>query len=52
MITKEKTTEKMIQVPESALLALVANSLKDRVLFPQMVADAQKYLAKAKLVRR
>jgi hypothetical protein len=36
-------------VPESGLLSLVASKLKDRVLFPQKIEDAKKYLQKVKI---
>ena len=47
MKTKEKK-ERLIKVSESDLLTLVANKLKDRVLFPEKVERAKKYLSQVK----
>lgn len=49
MKTKETQSNKLVKVPESGLLSLVASKLKDRVLFPQKVEEAKKYLKKAKI---
>lgn len=48
MKTKETLTRKLVKVPESGLLSLVASKLKDRTLFPQKVEDAKKYLQQVK----
>ncbi len=37
MKTKENNTGKLVKVPQKVLLSLVANKLKDRVLFPEKV---------------
>ena len=47
MKTKVKK-ERMIKVSESVLLSLVADKLKDRVLFPEKVEMAKEYLSKVK----
>ena len=41
MKTKFQEPEKMVKVPESGLLSLVASKLKGRVLFPKKVEDAK-----------
>jgi len=48
MNTKVKKSGELVKVPKSGLLSLVASKLKDRVLFPQKVEDAKKYLQKVK----
>ena len=40
--------EKMVTVPESLLLSLVADSLKDKVLFADKVENAKVLLSKIK----
>jgi hypothetical protein len=45
-VTKPKV---LVKVPESGLLSLVSSKLKDRVLFPQKIEDAKKYLEKVKI---
>lgn len=40
--------ETMVKVPESALLSLVAEKLKGKVLFPNKIESAKKYLRKVK----
>ncbi|MHA4807388.1 hypothetical protein ACX0G9_04760 [Flavitalea flava] len=42
-------SKKMVAIPENALLALVANQLKDVALFPEKLEDAKEYLKKAKI---
>ena len=49
MKAKETKSKELVKVPESGLLSLVASKLKDRVLFPQKIEDAKKYLHKVKL---
>jgi hypothetical protein len=51
MKAKETKSTGLVKVPESGLLSLVAAKLKDRVLFPQKVEDAKKYLQKVKLAK-
>lgn len=34
----------MVQVPESALVALVLSKLKGKILFPEKIEAAKKYL--------
>jgi len=46
MKKKETKSKEMVKVPQSGLLSLVASKLKGRVLFPQKVEDAKKYLQK------
>lgn len=41
MKTKKEVSEKMVNVPESGLLSLVASRLKGRILFPDKVDDAK-----------
>jgi len=41
MKTKKEKLEKMVRVPESGLLSLVASKLKGRILFPDKVEDAK-----------
>lgn len=44
----EKKSEKLVKVKEATLLALVADKLKDRNLFPEKVEAAQKILKENK----
>ena len=44
MKTKKPNNEKLIQISESALLSLVADRLKGRVLFPEQVESSRKFL--------
>jgi hypothetical protein len=44
MKTKVNSTEKMVTISEKALLSLVAAKLKGRVLFPQKVENARRYM--------
>ena len=46
MKAKETNQKELVKVTKSGLLSLVASKLKDRVLFPQKVEDAKKYLQK------
>jgi hypothetical protein len=39
----------LVKVPESALLSLVADKLKDRVLFPEKIEAVKKYLKRAQI---
>lgn len=48
MKTKETTEKGLVTVTKSGLLSLVASKLKDRVLFPEKVEEAKKYLQKVK----
>lgn len=48
MKTKATSSKEMVSVSESALLSLVAAKLKDRILFPQKIEEAKKYLQKVK----
>jgi hypothetical protein len=41
--------KKLVMVPKSALLSLVAARLKDRVLFPEKIEEVKKYLQQAKV---
>lgn len=43
MEIKETGTE-MVTITESGLLSLVADKLKDRVLFPEKVEDAKQFI--------
>jgi hypothetical protein len=40
---------KLVKVPKSALLSLVAARLKDRILFPEKIEEVKKYLQKAEV---
>lgn len=51
MKTKVTKSKELVKVPESGLLSLVASKLKDRVLFPQKVEDAKKFLQKVKTAK-
>jgi len=48
MKTKKKNTGKLITISESTFLTLVADRLKDRVLFPEKVEDARKFIESIK----
>lgn len=48
MKAKVTKSKELVKVPESGLLSLVASKLKDRVLFPQKVEDAKKFLRNVK----
>ncbi|GAA3945511.1 hypothetical protein GO495_30745 [Chitinophaga oryziterrae] len=48
MKTEEKT-DVLVKVPESELLSLASVKLKGRVLFPQRIEDAKKYLKNIKV---
>lgn len=43
-----ESNETLVKVPVSALLSLVADKLKDKVLFPEKVESAKKYLRNVK----
>jgi hypothetical protein len=47
MKTKEPKKEKMVTIPESQLLALVAFKLQGRELFPKRVEEAKRILKDA-----
>ena len=49
MKAKATKSKKMVKVPESGLLSLVASKLKGRVLFPEKIENAKKYLQKVKV---
>ncbi len=49
MKSKVTKSQELIKVPEAGLLSLVSAKLKDRVLFPQKIEDAKKYLRKVKM---
>lgn len=49
MKTKEEKEEKLVQVPESVLLSLVVDKLKNKVLFPEKVKSAKEYLKQIKV---
>jgi hypothetical protein len=49
MNNKATKSKELVKVPESGLLSLVASKLKDRVLFPNKIESAKKYLQKVKL---
>ncbi len=49
MKPKVTRSQELVKVSESELLSLVASKLKGRVLFPQKVADAKKYLKKVQV---
>jgi hypothetical protein len=41
--------QKFIKVPEKALLHLIAEKLKDRVLFPERILEIKKLLSKSEI---
>jgi hypothetical protein len=41
------TKQELVRVPESALLSLVADKLKDRVLFAHKIEELKKHLQHA-----
>jgi len=49
MKTKENSKAKLVKVPKSGLLSLVAAKLKGRELFPEKNEEAKEYLKKAKV---
>jgi hypothetical protein len=49
MKAKLDKSKKLVKVPETALLSLVADKLKDRVLFPEKVEELKKQLKRAKV---
>lgn len=40
--------DKMVKVPEKALLKLIAEKLKNRILFPERVEQVKEYLKNLK----
>lgn len=44
MKTNSIKTENPVQLPESELVALVLSQLKGKILFPEQLAAAKKYL--------
>lgn len=48
MKAKETEKKELVKVTKSALLSLVAAKLKNRVLFPEKVEEARKYLKKVR----
>jgi hypothetical protein len=48
-MNKTKNKERMVKVPESTLIDLVASKLKGVVLFPEKFENAKEYLKKAKI---
>lgn len=52
MKSKEKKTENLVKVPEKGLLSLISSKLKDRVLFPQKIEEAKKYLKNVKIANQ
>ncbi len=52
MRTKENSTERLVTVPQKGLLSLVANKLKDRVLFPDKLEKAKEYMKKIELAKQ
>jgi len=49
MKAKENKKKKMVPVPKSVLLSLVAARLKDRTLFPEKIEEVKKYLQQAEV---
>ena len=50
MKIKASKSIKMVKVPETVFLSLVASKLNDRNLFVRQVESAKEYLSKAKFV--
>lgn len=48
MRTKKRSTDKLVKISESTLLSLVADRLKDRVLFPEKVESSRKFIESIK----
>jgi hypothetical protein len=46
METEVKNNRTFVKVPEKGLLSLVAEKLKDRILFPHKLEEAKDYLKK------
>lgn len=46
--TENNNSKKLVKVPKSGLLHLVAAKLKNRELFPEKNEEARNYLKKAK----
>lgn len=44
MKAKKKSSDKLVKVSESALIALVADRLRYKVLFPEKVESSRKFL--------
>lgn len=51
MKTKVNGTEKLVKVPQKGLLSLVADKLKDRVLFPEKVERVKQYLKNVEVAK-
>ncbi len=51
MKTKENNKPKMVSIPEKDLLTLVGSKLKDRVLFPEKVANLKQDLRNIAVVK-
>ena len=49
MNAKKNTKKKLVTVPKSALLFLVAARLKNRILFPEKIEEVKKYLQQAEI---
>jgi hypothetical protein len=45
----QENNKNLVKVPKSALLSLVAARLRGRVLFPERIEEAKKYLQKAQV---
>lgn len=48
MKAKKRNNDKLVEVSKSTLLALVADRLKDRVLFPEKVESSRKFIESIK----
>ncbi|GEP90317.1 hypothetical protein CTE07_19620 [Chitinophaga terrae (ex Kim and Jung 2007)] len=51
MKTKEKNTEKLVKVPQAGVLSLVADKIKNKVLFPEKVERIKQYLKNAEVAK-
>ncbi|MBC7552711.1 MAG: hypothetical protein H7257_01900 [Taibaiella sp.] len=51
MKTKENNTEKLVKVPQAGLLSLVADKIKDKVLFPEKVERIKLYLKNVEVAK-
>ncbi|SMC88725.1 hypothetical protein SAMN04488524_3232 [Pedobacter africanus] len=49
MRTKKIQSGKLIKISETALLSLIANRLHDRMLFPEKVEEAKRYIRSIKV---
>jgi hypothetical protein len=49
MRTKKKNTGNLIKMSDTAFLSLIADRLKDRILFPEKIEEARNYIKSIKV---